>query len=134
MTTHHSQSESSIVSNLSDLVRNHEISPKIFHPFKEQSCYNSSAKNQEKQCPEISNVIRGVKKVKKMLESYNSQNNPSISKWYGQSIHLSFLQNTCKNDENSSKQDKGIEKYFSRGVFLLYNLSNSISWLKMMIQ
>ena len=32
-------------SNLSDLVRNCEISPKIFPPFKEQSCYNSSAKN-----------------------------------------------------------------------------------------
>ena len=26
-------------------MRNHEISPKILPPFKEQSCYNSSAKN-----------------------------------------------------------------------------------------
>ena len=46
VTTHLSQSEASILSNLSDLVRNHEILPKIFPPFKEQSCYNSSAKNQ----------------------------------------------------------------------------------------
>ena len=45
VTTHLSQSEGSILSNLSDLVRNCEISPKIFPPFKEQSCYNSSAKN-----------------------------------------------------------------------------------------
>ena len=45
VTTHLSQSEGSILSNLSDLVRNHEILPKIFPPFKEQSCYNSSAKN-----------------------------------------------------------------------------------------
>ena len=44
VTTHLSQSEGSILSNLSDLVRNHEISPKFFPPFKEQSCYNSSAK------------------------------------------------------------------------------------------
>ena len=44
VTTHLSQSEGSILSNLSDLVRNCEISPKIFPPFKEQSCYNSSAK------------------------------------------------------------------------------------------
>ena len=44
--THLSQSEGSILSNLSDLVRNCEISPKIFPPFKEQSCYNSSAKKQ----------------------------------------------------------------------------------------
>ena len=44
VTTHLSQSEGSILSNLSDLVRNREISPKIFPPFKEQSCYNSSAK------------------------------------------------------------------------------------------
>ena len=46
VTTHLSQSEDSILSNLSDLVRNCEISPKIFPPFKEQSCYNSSAKNE----------------------------------------------------------------------------------------
>ena len=45
VTPHLSQSEGSILSNLSDLVRNCEISPKIFPPFKEQSCYNSSAKN-----------------------------------------------------------------------------------------
>ena len=45
VTTHLSQSEGSILSNLSDLVRNCEISPKNFPPFKEQSCYNSSAKN-----------------------------------------------------------------------------------------
>ena len=45
VTTHLSQSEGSILSNLSDLVRNCEISPKMFPPFKEQSCYNSSAKN-----------------------------------------------------------------------------------------
>ena len=45
VTTHLSQSEGSILSNLSDLVRNFVISPKIFPPFKEQSCYNSSAKN-----------------------------------------------------------------------------------------
>ena len=45
VTTHLSQSEGSILSNLSDLVRNCEISPKIFPAFKEQSCYNSSAKN-----------------------------------------------------------------------------------------
>ena len=44
VTTHLSQSEGSILTNLSDLVRNCEISPKIFSPFKEQSCYNSSAK------------------------------------------------------------------------------------------
>ena len=44
VTTHLSQSEGSILSNLSDLVRNCEISPIIFPPFKEQSCYNSSAK------------------------------------------------------------------------------------------
>ena len=49
VTTHLSQSEGSILSNLSDLVRNHEILPKIFPPFKEQSCYNSSAKNQDQQ-------------------------------------------------------------------------------------
>ena len=46
VTTHLSQSEGSILSNHSDLVRNHEILPKIFPPFKEQSCYNSSAKNE----------------------------------------------------------------------------------------
>ena len=45
VTTHLSQSEGSNLSNLSDLVRNLEILPKIFPPFKEQSCYNSSAKN-----------------------------------------------------------------------------------------
>ena len=45
VTTHLSQSEGSILANLSDLVRNCEISPKIFPPFKEQSCCNSSAKN-----------------------------------------------------------------------------------------
>ena len=44
VTTHLSQSEGSILSNLSDLVRNCEISPKIFPPFKQQSCYNSCAK------------------------------------------------------------------------------------------
>ena len=43
-TTHLSQSEGSILPNLSDFVRNCKISPKIFPPFKEQSCYNSSAK------------------------------------------------------------------------------------------
>ena len=47
VTTHLSQSEGSILTNLSDLVRNCEVSPKIFPPFKEQSCYNSSAKNEE---------------------------------------------------------------------------------------
>ena len=47
VTTHLSQSEDSILSNLSNLVRNHEISPKMFPEFKEQSCYNSSAKNTE---------------------------------------------------------------------------------------
>ena len=45
VTTHLIQSEGSILSNLSDLVRNCEISPKNFPPIKEQSCYNSSAKN-----------------------------------------------------------------------------------------
>ena len=37
VTTHLCQSEGSILSNLSDHPRYHEISPKIF-PFKEQSC------------------------------------------------------------------------------------------------
>ena len=48
VTTHLSQSEGSILSNLSDLLRNCEISPKFFPLFKEQSCYNSSAKNYKK--------------------------------------------------------------------------------------
>ena len=49
VTTHFSQSEGFILSNLSDLVTNCEISPKIFPLFKEQSCYNSSAKIERKQ-------------------------------------------------------------------------------------
>ena len=53
VTTHLSQSEGSILSNLSDLVRNCEISPKIFPLFKEQSCYNSSAKNPAHQVNEV---------------------------------------------------------------------------------
>ena len=51
VTTHLSPSEGSILSNLSDLVRNCEISPKIFPPFKEQSCYNSSAKKKKTYIP-----------------------------------------------------------------------------------
>ena len=43
--THLSQSEGSIFLYISDLVRNCEISPKNVPPFKEQSFYNSSAKN-----------------------------------------------------------------------------------------
>ena len=57
VTTHLSQPEGSILSNLSDLVRNCEISPKIFPPFKEQSCYNSSAKKSNNlQCTRSGNL------------------------------------------------------------------------------
>ena len=57
VTTHLSQSEGSIPSNLSDLVRNCEISPKIFPPFKEQSCYNSSAKKVKMLKMKVRNLV-----------------------------------------------------------------------------
>ena len=121
VTTHLSQSECSILSNLSVLVRNCEISPKIFPPFKEQSCYNSSARNKGPS-------FYFLTKSPQAQPCWQIRVGCTAILHTGQKIHL-FLGHLSEHCEHSSPSSTGALS-FTEKSFSIYYVVASVQGLK----